>query len=152
MQQVEGHQFAGCRWKVFVLIVQERLQVRAEEILLDSQCDFQNKRRCTDMIFVARQTVEKCWEHPILLVWLITGNTTPNQPAALKQCATRCLFPLCGACWKPPNMLSIICSFHDGMQAEIGVRDTTTDKIEVLNGLHQGCTLALPSSTCTSVQ
>ena len=51
---------------------------------------------------------------------------------------TQCLGLLCGKCWKgivPPNMLSIIRSFHNGMQAEIRVGDTTTDKIKLLNGL-----------------
>ena len=42
-------------------------------------------------------------------------------------------------CGVPPTMLSII---HDGMQAEVRVGDTTTDRIEVRNGLQQGCTLA----------
>lgn len=41
-----------------------------------------------------------------------------------------------------PTMLSIIKSFHDHMQAEVRVGDSTTDKIQVLNGLRQGCTLA----------
>ena len=45
-------------------------------------------------------------------------------------------------CGVPPTMLSIIQSFHDGMQAEVRVGDTTTDRIQVRNGLQQGCTLA----------
>ena len=45
-------------------------------------------------------------------------------------------------CGVPPTMLSIIQSFHVGMQAEVRVGDATTDRIEVHNGLRQGCTLA----------
>ena len=39
-------------------------------------------------------------------------------------------------------MLSIIRSFHSGMQAEVRIGDATTEKIVVNNGLRQGCTLA----------
>ena len=49
--------------KVFARIVKERLQVIAERILPDSQCGFRKKHGCVDMIFVARQLIEKVREH-----------------------------------------------------------------------------------------
>ena len=123
--------------KVFARIVQERIQVIAEEILPDSQCGFRKGRGCTDMIFVARQLVEKCREHDdtlfVLFVDLRKAYDSVPRPA---------LWQVLEKYGIPPNMLSIIRSFHDGMQAEIRVGDTTTDKIKVLNGLRQGCTLA----------
>ena len=42
----------------------------------------------------------------------------------------------------PLTMLSIITSFHSGMQAEVRVGDAATEEILVNNGLRQGCTLA----------
>ena len=45
--------------KVFARIVQERLQVIAEGLLPDYQCGFRKGRECTDMIFAARQLMEK---------------------------------------------------------------------------------------------
>ena len=39
-------------------------------------------------------------------------------------------------------MLSIITSFHSGMQAEVRVGDAATEEILVNNGLRQGYTLA----------
>ena len=109
----------------------------AEEILPDSQCGFRKGRGCTDMIFVARQLVEKCREHDdtlfVLFVDLRKAYDSVPRPA---------LWQVLEKYGIPPNMLSIIRSFHDGMQAEIRGGDTTTDKIKVLNGLRQGCTLA----------
>ena len=123
--------------KVLARIMQERLQVIAEELLPDSQCGFRKGRGCTDMIFVARQLVEKCREHDdalfVLFVDLRKAYDSVPRPALW------CVLEKNGV---PPNMLSIIKSFHDNMQAEIRVGDTTTDKIKVLNGLRQGCTLA----------
>ena len=44
-------------------IIQERLQVIAEMFLPESQCGLRKERRCCDMIFVARQLLEKTREH-----------------------------------------------------------------------------------------
>ena len=56
--------------KLFARIIQERLQVIAEDILPESQCGFRGGRGCTDMIFAARQLVEKCREHDDVLFML----------------------------------------------------------------------------------
>ena len=44
-------------------IIQEWLQVIAEWLLPDSQCGFRRGSGCVDMIFVARQLMEKTREH-----------------------------------------------------------------------------------------
>ena len=49
--------------KVFARILQERLQVAAEKILPESQYGFRKGRGCVDMIYTARQLVEKSREH-----------------------------------------------------------------------------------------
>ena len=49
--------------KVFAKIVQERLQTIADAVLPESQCGFQRGRGCIDIIFVARQLIEKTDEH-----------------------------------------------------------------------------------------
>ena len=49
--------------KVLGRIVQGRLQVIAEKILPESQCEYRKGCSCADMIFVARQLVEKAREH-----------------------------------------------------------------------------------------
>ena len=47
--------------KLFAKIIQRRLQ--KVEVLSDSQCGFRSGRGCVDMIFCARQIVEKAREH-----------------------------------------------------------------------------------------
>ena len=42
----------------------------------------------------------------------------------------------------PPILLSIICSLHDGMKAEVTVDGNLTLDFEVCNGLRQGCVIA----------
>ena len=47
--------------EVFARVIQECLQVVAEKVLPESQCG--KERGCCDMIFVARQLLEKAREH-----------------------------------------------------------------------------------------
>ena len=49
--------------KVFARIIQERRQAIAEHTLPESLCGFRKGRECVDMIFVARQLMEKAIEH-----------------------------------------------------------------------------------------
>ena len=123
--------------KVFARVIQERLQIIAEKYLPESQCGFRKGRGCTDMIFTARQLVEKCIEHNDSLFILFVDlkkayDTVPRS-------ALWCVLEKCGV---PPTMLRIIRSFHDGMRASVRVGDLRTADIEVKNGLRQGCVLA----------
>lgn len=82
------------------------------------------------MIFAARQLVEKCRDHDdALFVLFVDLKKAYNYTRVLEKCGV------------PPTMLSIIQSFHDGMQAEVRVGEIATDRIRVHNGLRQGCTL-----------
>ena len=56
--------------KVFAKVIQRRLQVVVEDSLPDSQCGFRSGRGCVDMIFCARQLVEKAREHNTKLFML----------------------------------------------------------------------------------
>ena len=123
--------------KVFARIIQERLQHIAEGILPESQCGFRRGRGCTDMIYAARQLVEKCCEHDDSLFMLFI-----DLKKAYDSVPRSALWRVLDKCGVPPTMLSIIQSFHDDMQAEVRVGDTTTEQIAVRNGLRQGCVLA----------
>ena len=49
--------------KILARIVKERLEGIAESVLPESQSGFRKGRSCVDMIFIARQLVEKTREH-----------------------------------------------------------------------------------------
>ena len=123
--------------KVFARILQDRLQVTAEKILPDSQCGFRKGRGCVDMIFAARQLVEKSREHDDSLFTLFVDLTK-----AYDSVPRHAFWSLLEKYGVPPTMLSVIRSLHDGMTAEVRVGDSNTDSILVTNGLRQGCTLA----------
>ena len=55
----EGISLLDVVGKVLGRIIQDRLKLVAEDVLPDTQRGFRAGRGCTDMIFVARQLVEK---------------------------------------------------------------------------------------------
>ena len=124
--------------KVFARILQERLLVITERALPESQCGFRRGRGCVDMIFVARQLVEKSREHetPLFVLFVVLKKAYDSVP----RCALWQVLQKCGV---PPIMLSVIKSLHEDMKAAVRVEGGTTDNILVTNGLRQGCTLAL---------
>ena len=121
---------------VFAKIIQARLQRVAEEVLPDTQCGFRTGRGCTDMIFCARQLMEKAREHNIKLYLLFVGlrkayDSVPRE--ALWKVLVKYGIPLI--------LVNIIRSLHDGMRAEVIANSSTTPEIKVTNGFRQGCTI-----------
>ena len=123
--------------KVLSRIIQGRLQVIAEKILPESQSGFRKGRGCEDMIFVARQLVEKVREHGESLYVLFV-----DLRKAYDSVPRQALWKVLEKYGVPEKMLNVVKSFHEGMHAEVRVGLTVTDRFEVQNGLRQGCTLA----------
>ena len=123
--------------KVFAKTLQKRLQTVAEDVLPDTQCGFRSGRGCIDMIYCARQLVEKAREHNTQIFMLFIDlrkayDSIPRSP----------LWHVLEKYGIPPTLLSIIRSLHDGMKAEVTVDGNLTPNIEVCNGLRQGCVIA----------
>ena len=88
------------------------------------------------MIFVARQLIEKTREHEDSLFVMFV-----DLKKAYDSVPRNALWTVLAKCGVPPTMLSIIRSFHEGMQAGVRVGSSVTDRFEVRNGLRQGCTM-----------
>ena len=131
------NKFVGCGRELLGRIVQGRLQVIAEKILPESQSGFRKGRGCADMIFVARQLVEKAREHGESLYVLFV-----DLRKAYDSVPRQALWKVLEKYGVPEKMLNVVKSFHEGMHAEVRVGSTVTDRFEVRNGLRQGCTLA----------
>ena len=124
--------------KVLSRIVKERLEVIADRVLPESQSGFRKGRGCVDMIFAARQLVEKTREHDDSLYMLFV-----DLKKAYDSVPRQALWSVLEKCGTPPKLLSVARSFHEGMRAEVRVGTAFTESFEVRNGLRQRCTLAL---------
>ena len=122
---------------MFSKIKQQRLQTVAEKVLPDPQCGFRAGRGCIDMIFCARQIMEKAIEHYTRLYLLFTEfrKAYDSVPRETFWCELK-KYDI------PSTMRSDKCSLDDGMQAEVMVDGKTTLEFDVCNGLRQGCVIA----------
>ena len=98
---------------------------------------FRKGRGCTDMLFAARQLAEKSREHADSLFVLFV-----DLKKAYDSVPRQALWRVLENYGVPPTILSVIKSLHEGMTAVMRVGDSSTDVIEVTNGLRRGCTLA----------
>ena len=124
--------------KVVASILQERLQQLAEEELPESQCGFRRGCGCLDMMFTVCQLVEKAFEHQTkqFLTFVDLKKAYDSVP---RTALWRALEKL----GVPDQIIDIIRSFHEGMQAQVRMEGELQEEIAVENGLRQSCTMAL---------
>ena len=133
--------------KVLASLIQTRLQGLASSFLPESQCGFRRGRSCTDMVFSVRQLLEKTIEHTAkgFFVFIDLKKAYDSVPR-------ECLWQVLSRAGVPPLMLAVIRSFHHERSAVLRVSGTAVDPFSVTNGLRQGCTMALASSTSSCGQ
>ena len=107
-------------------------------LLLKSQCGFQEGHGTVDMVFATQQLQEKYQEQNQYLYSSFIDLT--------KAFNTVC----CDGLWKilsklgfPPKIITVVCSFNDGMLAWVLNSGQSSDAFPVTNGVKQGCVLAL---------
>ena len=96
------------------------------------------RRGCVYMIFVARNLVEKLKQSNDSLFALFVDLKKAYN--SVPRCALWRVLEKCGV---RQTMLYVIRSFHEGKHAVVRTGTSTTDSIEVRNGLRKGCTRAL---------
>ena len=123
--------------KLFARVINDRLQTVVEDSVADSQCGFRAGRGCVDMVFCARQLVEKTIEHrsKIFLLFLDLRKAYDSVPRQELWCALR-------KYGIRDSLVDLVRSFHDGMAATVAVDGEQAPPFEVRNGLRQGCTIA----------
>jgi hypothetical protein len=124
--------------KVLSKIIARRLyQSIAEPFLSESQCGFRPNRGCVDMIFTARQLMEKCREQNLGLCAAFIDLTK-----AFDSVNREGLWMLLAKRGCPPKFLKMIREFHDGMCARVIEQGSVSEPFTVTNGVKQGCTMA----------
>ena len=123
--------------KLFAKVIQARLQSVVEDVLVDSQCGFRSGRGCVDMIFCARQLMEKAREHRSDLFMLFV-----DLRKAYDFIPRQALWLVLHKYGIPTQLIQLIQSLHERMKAEVAVGGTTCPVVEVNNLLRQGCTIA----------
>ena len=123
--------------KVFARVILARLQLLAERVYPESQCGFRPSRSTVDMIFSLRQIQEKCREQnkPLYMCFV-------DLAKAFDTVSRAGLFSVLDRIGCPPQLLSLIASFHENMKATIQFDGEVSDNFQVQSGVKQGCVLA----------
>ena len=124
--------------KVLARIMLDRLLSHVVDTLLpESQCGFRRNRSTHDMIFVTRLLQEKCREQSqnlfVAFIDLTKAFDTVNR---------QLLWGILSKFGCPPQFLTVLRAFHDGMTASVLVDGQLSEPFEVLVGVKQGCVLA----------
>lgn len=123
--------------KVFARVILEQLQVIAELYCRNHSVVFWKGQGCCDIIFVARQLLEKAREHQDSSFTLFV-----DLRKAYDSVPRKTLWQVMERCGVLPRVLKIVKLFHEGMQAEVRVGAAISDSFKVRTGLRQECPLA----------
>jgi len=125
--------------KILARIILNRLSKHVNDIgiLPEGQCGFRAGRGTIDMLFTARQLQEKCREQQCdlfaVFVDLTKAFDSVDRPA---------LWQILLKIGCPTDFVSIIRSFHEGMQACVVENGEKSPDFDVANGTKQGCVMA----------
>ena len=123
--------------KILARILLRRLQKVAENVLPESQAGFRAGRGTVDMVFSARQILEKCREQQ-----MPTAMIFYDLEKAFDSVTRSLMWDILERYGCPRPFVLLIRGFHDGMQARVLAAGSVTDSFEVGTGLKQGCVLA----------
>ncbi len=117
--------------KAFAKVLLRR-QLLAERVYPEPQCGFRAQRSTIDMIFSLRQMQEKRREQrqPLYIAFIDLTKALDLQEGSIQI-----------GC--PPKLLSIIISFHDGMQGTVQFDGSSSEPFPILRDVKQDCVPAL---------
>ncbi|KAL1447078.1 hypothetical protein WDU94_005521 [Cyamophila willieti] len=123
--------------KLLSRILYNRIFPLIESYIDDTQCGFRGGHSTIDMVFAARQTIEKTLEQDthicIAFVDISKAFDSVNRDA---------LFKILEHIKCPPNILSILKLLHQNTTSSVLIDGESSESFEVRTGVKQGCVLA----------
>lgn len=124
--------------KLLAKILLKRLVASiSEDILPESQCGFRSYRSTSDMIFSARQLLEKSREQRQDLYMAFV-----DLSKAFDSVDRDLLWKVLRKCGCPARFVGLIRCLHDGMSVRIRIGEDLSEPFVVSRGVKQGCVLA----------
>ena len=133
-----GISLLGTAGKVLAKLLLNRLITHiTERILPETQCGFRSNRSTVDMIFAARQLLEKSREqHRSLFVAFI------DLSKAFDSVDRTLLWKVLQQYGCTKHFTKLLESLHNGMTARIKIGEDLSEPFAVTRGVKQGCVLA----------
>ncbi|CAB1120908.1 unnamed protein product [Ectocarpus sp. CCAP 1310/34] len=126
--------------KVPIKIITNRLSAfcKANNILLEKQCEFRPGRSTVDMLFVVHrlQELERRTKTPLYMCFVDLNKAYDSVDREM-------LWEVLARAGIPAKLIEVIRQFHDGMRAQVRIDDgELSDWFFVTQGVRQGCVLS----------
>jgi hypothetical protein len=123
--------------KVFMRIIQRRIQNRKEEITREEQAGFRVGRGCCDQIFTLRQLLEqriRCGKRLIIVfIDFAAAFDSVHQPALWNALKAEGI---------PTKIIRLLQNIYDRSISQIRIKGELTKDFEIRTGVRQGCVLS----------
>ena len=130
--------------KVFSKVLSNRLiKWICPNVIPESQCGFRTGRGTMDMIFSARQLMEKCIEQRVPLYQVFVDLTK-----AFDTVNRSSLWIILGKLGCPPQFVEMLKQLHRNMKARVNLNGSLSEPIPVDNGVKKG---DIPAPTLFSI-
>ena len=119
------------------LLLKRLVNTVSESLMPETQCGFRANRSTVDMIFCARQLMEKCREqHRDLYIAFV------DLSKAFDSVDRELLWSILRRCGCPPRFIELVRELHEGMKVRVRFGGELSESFEVSRGVKQGCVLA----------
>jgi hypothetical protein len=123
--------------KVFMRIIQQRVQKRREQAAREEQAGFRPGRGCCDQIFTLRQLMEeriRCGK-PLIVVFIdfAAAFDSVHRPSLWKALAAEGI---------PVKLIRLLQQVYNGSTSCVRIKNELTNEFPVISGVRQGCVLS----------
>ena len=123
--------------KVFCKILLDRIKLRAEDLMSESQFGFRPGRGTVDAIFIVRQLIENANEHKVPLHFNFI-----DFKAAFDTIWRKALWKMMLAIGVDPTVVYLIEEMYKTTECAVTINGQLTEWFEVNVGVRQGCLLS----------
>ncbi|KAL1447281.1 hypothetical protein WDU94_008893 [Cyamophila willieti] len=123
--------------KILSRILYNRLYPLINNLINDTQCGFRGQKSTIDMVFTARQMVEKSLEQntPLCIAFIDISKAFDSVNRDM-------LFKILEIVKCPPNTLQILKSFYDRTSSTVKIENCESPSFDIISGVRQGCVIA----------
>ena len=124
-------------YKIYRILVLNRISKTVNTKLRENQCGFRANRSCIDQIFTLRNILERAyeWRQPIITNFI-------DFEKAFDSIDHDSLWQIMAMYGIPKKIINIVKEMYTDAQYMIKMKNTLTQKFNILTGVRQGCVLS----------
>src|SRR5690242_4933471 len=137
MRKLERNNILSIPYKIYCIIILNRISKTVDTKLRENQCGFRANRSCIDQIFTLRNILEQAyeWRQPIVTNFIAFEKAFDSIDHAS-------LWQIMATYGIPKKIINIIKEMYTDTECMIKMENTLTQRFNILTGVRQGCVLS----------